>query len=142
MSLRRNPMPPEDPGTRDFLLHSLKSLMVLAGPGSTGEYLMAEHDPKALEQAQRSIAEIEARMSPNLRLTILPSFTEVAFATDTNGDEIQTGIVRDMANGWHADRPIDYSRRITTTGPRGGWEFFVTPETNFTYFEVTKRVES
>lgn len=139
MSLRRNPLPVEDPRTKDFLVHSYKALMVLAGPGSTGEYLLAEHDPKALEQAQRSIAEIEARMSPNLLATILPSYTEVLFSTEEQGGTLLTGMIREGATGLDTEREQWPVRRITTTGPRGGWEFFVDHDTKFTYFEITKR---
>ena len=76
-------------------------------------------------------------MSPNLLVTVLPTYTKVRFATDrSRPGDVSEGQIRDGAWGLFPDRNGATERRITTTGPTGGWEFFVNTDTVFTYFEV------
>lgn len=134
-----NIAPVESPQAREALVEAYKALRVLnescwlAYIGNEG------HDPKAAEQARYAIDVIEERMSPNLLITVLPSYTEIRFATDQSREgETQTGIIRDGAWGLYPDERTDATeRRITTNG----WEFFVTPETVFTFFQIIERPE-
>lgn len=87
-------------------------------------------DKKAKEQCETAISDMEDCMSPNLRLVTLASYTKVRFSTSRDPMRMIEGLVRDMA--W--DRTL--RRRITTTGERGGWEFFSDADVVFTHFEI------
>jgi hypothetical protein len=114
-----------------------KALKVLDEAGLLDFIAERAFDTKAAEQSRDAIAKLEASMSPNLLCTILPAYTKVRFATDKSREgETQEGILRDGAWGLYPDiRTDSHKRRITTNG----WEFFVDPETVFTYFEIVER---
>lgn len=120
--------PVESKSARFAITEGYKALRMLREGGLLDFIAEMGHDKKARQQCEESIAEIEAHMSPNLLLTVLPSYTKVQFAVD--GGNLQEGLVRDM--GWD----LDLRRRITTTGPGGGFEFFSDADTVYTFFEV------
>lgn len=118
-------------------MEAYKALKVLEGGGHLAYIAKTLHDPEAVEQAMRAIATVETLMSPNLLCTVLPAYTKVRFQTDrSREDEFIEGQLRDGAWGLHPERTDSTERRITTTS---GFEFFVTPETVFTFFEVVER---
>ena len=129
--------PVESDSARIALVEGYKALRVLDEAGYLAYIAEALHDPNAAEQADEAIAAIERGMSPNLLCTVLPAYTKVRFQTDrSRSDEFIEGQLRDGAWGLHPDRSDSTERRITTTN---GFEFFVTPETVFTFFEITER---
>jgi len=132
--------PVESDQARLALVTALRALMVLDQGGYLAYIAEEMRDPKAAEQADEAIAAIEAGMSPNLLATVLPAYTKVRFATDRSREgEFIEGQTREGAWGLYPDRGQQaLERRITTTR---GFEFFVTPETVFTSFEITERPE-
>lgn len=134
MSLMRNPPPVESPQARHAIVAAYKALLILTENGLL-DYV-AEGDPGAAREARDAIDQMEMSMSPNLLCTVLPTYSEVEFLTNADRDDAEPrhGIIRDGAWGLFPDRTGSTERRITT----GGWEFFVTPETVFTHFAVTK----
>lgn len=132
--------PVESSEAREAILAGYRALVELRDSGVL-EWLEAEGDPAPRETVQEGIAEMEARMSPNLLVTVLPSYTKVRFATDRNRPgETQEGILRDGAWGLIPGRLIlgrtdANQRRITTNG----WELFVDETTAFTHFEIIER---
>lgn len=130
--------PVESDQARLALVTALRALMVLDQQGYLTYIADEMCDPKAAEQANEAIEAIEAGMSPNLLCTVLVAYTKVRFATDRSREgEFIEGQLREGAWGLYPDRGEQaLERRITTTN---GFEFFVTPETVFTHFEVTER---
>jgi len=136
MTTTTAPLPIESAPARIALVEAYKALRVLNEAGYLAYIAEALHDPNAAEQADGAIAAIEAGMSPNLLCTVLPAYTKVRFATDRSREgDVAEGIIRDGAWGLYPERTDSDTRRITTNG----WEFFVTPETRFTFFEITER---
>jgi hypothetical protein len=128
--------PVESEPARLALVEAYKALRVLDEGGLLDFIEEKSGDPMAAAQARDAIVAIEDSMSPNLLVTVLPSYSKVRFATDrSRSGEVAEGIVRDGAWGLYPDRSGSTERRITTNG----WEFFVTPETVFTFFEVDER---
>jgi hypothetical protein len=118
------------------IVAAYKALRVLDEAGYLDYVAEETGDHMAATQAREAIATIEDNMSPNLLCTILPGYTKVRFATDrSRPGETQDGLLRDGAWGLYPERSGSTERRITTNG----WEFFVTPDTVFTYFEVVER---
>lgn len=127
--------PVESSEAREAILAGYRALVELRDSGVL-EWLEAEGDPAPRGIVQEGIAGMEARMSPNLLVTVLPSYTKVRFATDRNRPgETQDGILRDGAWGLIPGRTDAYQRRITTNG----WELFVDETTAFTHFEIIER---
>jgi len=127
--------PVESDASRTALVEAYKALRVLDESELLDFITDAGFGSKTAEQAREAIASIEDSMSPNLLVTVLPGYSKVRFATDRSREgDVAEGIVRDGAWGLHPDRPGSTERRITTNG----WEFFVTPETVFTFFEVVE----
>jgi hypothetical protein len=116
--------PIESPQARHALVETYKALKVLDESG-------------LLDFIEEAITAIETSMSPNLACTILPTYTKVRFQTDrSRDDEFIEGQLREGAWGLNPERGQQaLERRITTTS---GFEFFVTPETVFTYFEIVE----
>lgn len=128
--------PVETDAARVALVEAYKALRVLRDGGLLAFVAENAHDPAAAEQANEAIATVENSMSPNLLCTVLPAYTKVRFATDRSREgETQEGLLRDGAWGLYPEREGSTERRITTNG----WEFFVGPDTVFTYFEVVER---
>lgn len=130
--------PVESDQARLALVTALRALMVLDQGGLLDFITEYAHDAKAADQAREGITAIEAGMSANLLATVLPAYSKVRFATDRSREgEFIEGQIREGAWGLYPDRGQQaLERRITTTN---GFEFFVTPETVFTHFEVTER---
>lgn len=127
--------PVESSEAREAILAGYRALVMLQDSGIL-EWLEGEGDPEPSETVQEGIAGMEAHMSPNLLVTVLPSYTKVRFATDRNRpEETQDGILRHGAWGLYPDRPDSTTRRITTNG----WEMFVDESTAFTHFEIIER---
>lgn len=130
--------PVESTASRVALVEAYKALLVLDEAGLLDLITEEANDSAAARQAREAIEAIEANMSPNLLVTVLPTYTRVRFSTDlSRPGETQEGIIRDGAWGLHPDRAGATERRITTND----WEFFVTPETVFTSFEILERPE-
>jgi len=128
--------PVESDAARTAIVESYKALRVLDEGGFLDFIAEMAHDSNAADQARDALVAIEDNMSPNLLVTVLPSYSKVRFATDrSRPGEVSEGIVRDGAWGLYPDRTGSTERRITTNG----WEFFVDRETVFTFFEVTER---
>lgn len=127
--------PVESEPARVALVEAYKALLVLR-EGHLLDFLAEQaHDPMVRAQCLDAISTIEDSMSPNLLVTVLPAYTKVRFATDlSRAGHVSEGLVREGAWGLHPTRSDSTTRRITTEG----WEFFVTPETNFVYFEVVE----
>ena len=135
--------PVESDQARIAIVTAYRALRVLEEGGLLDFIAEQAFDAKAAEQAREAIATIEASMSPNLLCTVLPAYTKVRFSTDHSreGDSWE-GLIREGAWGLHPDRGEQATeRRITTTGDRGGFEFFVNRETVFTSFEILERPE-
>jgi hypothetical protein len=130
--------PVESDQARLALVIALRALMVLDQGGYLAYIAEEMCDPKAAEQTRGAITAIERGMSPNLLITVLPAYTKVRFQTDLSREgEFIEGQTREGAWGLYPDRGQQaLERRITTTR---GFEFFVTPETVFTSFEITER---
>lgn len=138
MSIRRNPAPAESPQARHAIVEMYRALLVLRENHLLDFIAEKAWDEKASQQCEDAIAQAELSMSPNLLITLLPAYTEIAFLTDRNreDDKPMHGIIRDGAWGFFPDSHGNpYERRVTTNG----FEFFVNPETVFTHFEITKR---
>lgn len=134
------PAPVESTPARKALVEAYKALSVLDQGGLLDFIAEKAFDAKAAEQARDAIATIEACMSPNLLCTILPAYTKVRFTTVASPDTAMEGLIREGAWGLYPDRgEQSLERRITTTGTHGGWEFFVNPDTEFTFFEIVER---
>lgn len=128
--------PVESDAARMALVEAYKALLVLDEGGLLDFIEENAHDIMAAAQARDALAAIEDSMSPNLLCTVLPAYTKVRFATDRSREgETQEGLLRDGAWGLYPEREGSTERRITTNG----WEFFVGPDTVFTYFEVVER---
>jgi len=128
--------PVESDGARTALVTAYRALLVLDEGGLLDFITEAAGDSNAARQAREAMCAIEDGMSPNLLVTVLPSYSRVRFATDRSREgEVAEGIVRDGAWGLYPDRSGSTERRITTNG----WEFFVDTETVFTFFEVVTR---
>lgn len=125
--------PIETDEARLAIVAAYRVLLAFEESGVTGQVAEHLHRSDLAEGITHAITEMRASMSPNLLVTLLPSHTNIRFATDRNREgETQTGIVRDGAWGIYPDRPDSTTRRITTNG----WEMFVDRDTVFTHFEV------
>lgn len=138
LALATNINPVETEPSRIALVTAYKALLVLDKGGLLDFIAEKAYDPQAAAQAREAIETIENAMSPNLLCTVLPGYTKVKFATDRSRDsEFIEGQLRDGAWGFYSERgEQSLQRRITTTN---GFEFFVTPETVFTFFQITER---
>ncbi len=135
MSLRINPSPVESPQARKAIVGMYRALLILEDNGVLEE--VEALLPDVVGKARDAVIAAEAGMSPNLLCTVLPTYTKVRFQTDRSRDgEFIEGQMRDGAWGLFPEVPNAGERRITTTS---GFEFFVTPETVFTNFEVIER---
>jgi len=133
-----NIAPVESDQARVALVEAYKALLVLEEGGLLDFIAENAYDPQAAKQAREAIDALEEGMSPNLLCTVLPAYTKVKFATDRSREgEYIEGQLRDGAWGLYPqDRSYADERRITTTN---GFEFFVTPETAFTFFQILER---
>lgn len=131
-----NPAPVESPAARKAIVTAYKALLVLREGGLLDFIAEKAHDTKAAEQARDAITSMEALMSPNLLVTVLPTYTKVRFATNLSREgETQEGLIRDGAWGLYPDDRTDSTKRRITTN---GWEFFVDTDTVFTFFEIVE----
>ena len=133
----KDPQPVESPAVRAALVGAYKALLVLCDPehgsATTG---IGDIDPQSIKQGQEAIMRIESSMSPNLLCTVLETYTKVRFQTDTGLRPVE-GQIREGAWGLNPERGQQaLERRITCDV---GFEFFVTPDTVFTSFEVLER---
>lgn len=137
-----NCLPVESEWVRLGMVEAYNALILLCDPGwGSATVGIGEHDPKAVEQGQAAMRKLENCMSVNLLCTLLETYTKVRFRVK-DIDVDYEGVLREGAWGLHPDRGEQaLTRRITITGAKGGWEFFVTPETEFTLFEVLERGE-
>lgn len=123
--------PVETPAARAALATTCRVLSLNEKMGVTSA--IAEHlnEPIVAESLTSTLQTVMDAMSPNLLATVLPAYTDVEFAT-AEVPRPRKGIIRGAAWGLYPDRNGSTERRITTEG----WEFFVTPETEFVYFRV------
>jgi hypothetical protein len=87
--------------------------------------MLKEYDHRSLEQAKEAQEFLADAMGTPYLVSLLRNYTNVKFAV--RGSAVCEGMIRDFPTG-------DGNRRITNLTT--GFEFFVTPETDFDYFEV------
>jgi len=114
--------------TTDALIKAYRALSVFLEDHEGLASYIAAADPKALEQAREAREWLVDAMGIAYYISLLPSYTEVDFAV--NGSQVCRGMIRDNAFQGEGERRIT---NLTT-----GMEFFVTPETEFDHFVITK----
>ena len=122
--------PIEPPAARSAIAEAYQAMSMLQEAGLLDFISEAAFDKKAAEQVEHAMWTIESTASPNLLLSMLPNDVLVRFQTE-EGIEPREGLVRDCRNFDGSVR-----RRITTIGPKGGFEVMADETTRFVHFEV------